>query len=364
MVSMVLPTAIMVIPSITIRFAQQDAWISVVLATGLVCLIALVIAALSQKFEGMTLFEYSGQIIGALPSKLLGLLYLWWLLHTNAIIIDEFAAFLCIAIMPDTPFMAFFLLGVTIAAFAVWQGVEVLARFNQILLPPIMAILIATFLLLTGEMKPCRLLPVLDASTFDLIRAAAAPTSWMGEIVCLSMFAPCITPPGAVRTVALRSTTTVGTFVLLSVLVNLLVLGPGPSSRFIFSTYNTLRVVSIANFLERVESAIVGMWVLSGFVKIGVFYYAAVVGSAKWLGLRDYRPLVAPVGVVLIGLAMLCRNIVDLLDFLTRVWPPYALVFEAVIPLVLLVIAALTNKKGVNSFGQETGTAGAGSSGG
>ena len=89
-------------------------------------------------------------------------------------------------------------------------------------------------------------------------------------------------------------------------------------------------------------------WVLGGFFKIGVFYYAAVLGSAQWLELRDYRSLVLPIGIILVALSILIHNgIVDLLDFLTRVWQPYALlVFEGGIPLVLLIVALARRKGG------------------
>ncbi|MGB9866355.1 MAG: GerAB/ArcD/ProY family transporter [Bacillota bacterium] len=357
MASLVLPTAIMVMPSITIQYARQDAWVSVLLATVFALLNSLVAVAFIQLFGGMSLFQATGQLLGFLPSKLLGALYLWWLLHTNALIIDEFAAFLCIAIMPDTPFLAFFILAIAVSAYAVWHGLEVLSRFNQLFLPFVLAILVGVFVLLAKEMRLQRILPLLDSSPFDVLRGAAGPLSWMGEIPCLLLLTPHMVKPKQIRLVALGSVLTVCAFMFLVVLLNLLVLGAGPSSLFIFSTYNAIRVVSIANFLERTESVVISMWMLSGFVKIGLFYYAAALGSAHLLGLKDYRPLVAPIGLVLLGLAMLCRNIVDLMDFIKRVWPPYALVFEAVVPLLLLTVALLKGRGG-NKVAKEAGPAG------
>ncbi len=58
------------------------------------------------------------------------------------------------------------------------------------------------------------------------------------------------------------------------------------------TTFNSVRLVSIANFLERLESVVLMAWILGGFIKVGVFYYAAVLGRAQWLGLKDYRSLV------------------------------------------------------------------------
>ena len=46
-------------------------------------------------------------------------------------------------------------------------------------------------------------------------------------------------------------------------------------------------------------------WMLGGFVKVGVFYYAAVLGSAQLFGLKDYRPLVLPAGTIVVALSIL-----------------------------------------------------------
>ena len=90
-------------------------------------------------------------------------------------------------------------------------------------------------------------------------------------------------------------------------------------------------------------------WVLGGFFKIGVFYYVAVLGSAQWFGLKDYRPLVLPVGIILLALSILLwdGSIVDMLHFIAKVWVPILLiVFEVVIPLLLLIVAMVRGKGG------------------
>jgi len=115
-----------------------------------------------------------------------------------------------------------------------------------------------------------------------------------------------------------------------------------------FPTLNGARVISIANFLERLEAVIIGVWITGGFVKVSVFYWAAVLGSAQVLDLKDYRLLVLPIGAVLVAMSILLHpSILDLLDFLDRVWPPYSLsTFEVGIPLLLLVTALVRGKGG------------------
>lgn len=350
MLSMVLPTAILTVPAITVKAARQDAWLSIIVATLAGLVIARLVVSLSLRFPGQTLFEYAEEILGKAPGKVLGFLYIWWFLHANALIVREFGVFLVTAVMPDTPIIVFHIIVVTVAAYAVRNGLEVLCRFNQLFIP-VTGLLVIVFILSTKDMKVARLLPVLDAGLVPILKGAVTPTSWLGEIVLFAMIIPFLNKPREAHRVATLSILLIGFFLMVSIMEALLIFGPNVTGHWIFPTFNAVRVVSIANFLERLESVIVAAWVLGGFVKVGVFYYAAVLGSAQWLDLKDYRPLVAPVGVIVVALSILLHEgIVDLLDFLGRVWPPYALiVFEVGIPLLLLIVALARGKGGKGS---------------
>ncbi|MHB1043165.1 MAG: GerAB/ArcD/ProY family transporter [Eubacteriales bacterium] len=347
MMTMVLPTAILTVPALTVKFARQDAWLSIIAATLAGLLIARLVVSLSLRFPGKTLFEYAEEILGRVPGKIVGLLYIWWFLHMNALVIREFGVFLVTAMMPETPIIVFHIVGVAVVAYMVRNGLEVLSRVNQLFIP-ITGLLVIIFILSTKDMKLVRLLPVFDAGLIPIVKGAAVPASWLGEIVTLTMIIPYLKKPKEAHRVAALSILLISFFLTASILEALLIFGPHVAGRWVFSTFNAVRVVSIANFLERLESVIMAGWVLGGFVKVGVFYYAAVLGSAQWLELKDYRPLVAPVGVILVALSILIHEgVVDLLDFLARVWPPYALiVFQVGIPLTLLIVALARGKGG------------------
>lgn len=347
MISMVLPTVILMVPSIVVNYAGQDAWLSLMLATLAGLLISWLVVSLSLRFAGKTLIEYAEEILGKVAGKIVGLLYIWWFLHLNSVVILEFGEFLSTATMPDTPIIIFHILVVAVAAYAVRNGLEVLSRFNQLILPIIGLFLVIIFILSAPNMKFVRLLPPFDAGMLSIVQGAAVPTSWLGEIVTLAMIIPFLNKPKEAYRIAFLSILLIGFFLTASVLMSLLIFGPDLTSAWIFPTFNSVRVISVANFLERLESLIIMIWVLGGIIKVGVFYYAAVLGSAQWFGLKDYKPLVTPVGVILVALAMLSHeSVVDLLDFIAMTWPPYALIFEAGFPLLLLLVALARGKRG------------------
>lgn len=348
MLSMMLPTAILTIPAVTVETARQDAWLSVIAATLAGLLIARLVVNLSLRFPGKTLVEYSEEILGKAPGKIVGFLYIWLFFpYIGSGTVREFGVFLVTAVMPDTPIIVFLIAVTAVAAYAVRNGLEVLCRFNQLFIPAT-GLLVIVFLLSTKDMKLTRLLPVFDAGLFPIVKGAVTPTMWLGEIVTLAMIIPYLNKPEKAHRIAVLSILLTGFFLTASILEAILIFGPNLTGHWVFPTFNATRVVSIANFLERLESVIVASWVLGGCIKAGVFYYAIVLGSAQWMGLRDYRPLVLPVGVVLVAFSILLHgeNNVEVLYYIPHVEVPFLLiVFEVGIPLVLLIIA-LARKEG------------------
>ncbi|MCL6450851.1 MAG: hypothetical protein K6T75_06125 [Acetobacteraceae bacterium] len=60
-------------------------------------------------------------------------------------------------------------------------GLEVLARFNQLFFPAA-GLLAVVFLLSAKDMRLERVLPLFDAGLVPVLKGAAAPASWLGEI--------------------------------------------------------------------------------------------------------------------------------------------------------------------------------------
>lgn len=96
----------------------------------------------------------------------------------------------------------------------------------------------------------------------------------------------------------------------------------------------------------RVDAFLVIIWLAGMLSKIGIFYFVAVLGAAQLLKLKDYKPLVLPMGVILTALsALVVGNTVEITQYIVSVFPPLAYLFEWVIPAVLLAVAVLRGFK-------------------
>lgn len=93
-------------------------------------------------------------------------------------------------------------------------------------------------------------------------------------------------------------------------------LGDDLAKSFTYPFFNIVRVVHVGDFLERIESIHVAIWVLGMFIKIAFYYYLIVLGLSQLFHLKDYKPLILPTGSIIISLSnVLGQNVVETREF-------------------------------------------------
>lgn len=341
-------------PGLTALEAGRDSWIAPLLATLPGIYLTLIIATLGKRFPGQTLIQYLQAILGAWPGKIFGLFYIFFFLHTNGVIVREFGELMVGLVMPRTPLIAFHAIILFLCAWAIRGGLEIPARVIEFTLPPIIIVFMMMILLNAQEMEIKNLLPVLENGIKPIIRSSLDPIGWRGEIILLAMVLPFLSRPEEGGRYTILAVIIIGIILAVDAAINTAVFGTAVP-HLTFPTFSLVRQVSVGNFLERIESLMVAIWVIGMFGKITLFYYAAVLGSAQLLNLKDYRPLVFPLGVLLAALSIhVAGNAQELVGYIIEGFPPFAYIFEYIIPTVLLAVAWA---RGLKSTGRK-GTAG------
>ncbi|RJQ28852.1 MAG: spore gernimation protein [Peptococcaceae bacterium] len=335
--------SLLFVPVFPVFHAGQDAWLSIILAAAGGMVMARLVVDLSLRFPGRTLFQFPEIILGKAAGKAVALLYLWWFFQNGTENYRVFISFLQVSFMPETPLMVFMVFGLTMAAYGAYYGLEVIARTNQLFLPFVLVSVVGLFLLSVPEMTVNNLLPVFEASMIHLVKSAAAPLAWFGEIITLAVLIPYLNRPQQAHRVALFGILGSAAIFEITVIGIMAIFSPALTTGYLFPVLNGARIIHLANFLERMELVLVVMWTIAGVMRVSLLHWVLALGSAQLLGLKDYRPLILPVGVILAALFMLIhKGVLEEYYFLAWVWPLYSLIiFEAGLPLLLLVVAAL-----------------------
>jgi spore germination protein KB len=129
-------------------------------------------------------------------------------------------------------------------------------------------------------------------------------------------------------------------------LIILFVLG-NQASTFLYPFFEAYRLVSLAGFIEHFDAFLLAMWMSIVFIKMCLFHYVTVLGSAQWLGLSDYKPLSLPIALILVAVGIwTAPNLTFLNSFFDGEAFLYSSLVQVVIPLGLLAVAAIRKMEG------------------
>ncbi len=324
---------------------NQDVWISELLSFPVHMLLVLPVYILSQRFKGCSIIQASEIIFGKI-GKIIGAMYTWFFLHMTAIVLRQFGEFLSSVPYPETPIIVFISSITLFAAFALRNGLEVISRVGEIVTPIVIGSIVLVVALVAKDMDLKVLKPVLEGGFIPVLYGGFIVATRTTEILFISMLLPYLNRRKLAKRVILVS------FILLTILAPIITIsvlatfGVQQTLNRTFPFFSTIRIISVANFLERIDALHLGIWVLGVFVKVAIYYYLTVLGAAQVLNLKDYRSIIIPIGTIIISLSILIADsqlqLREFISYKYSLW--YALFFILALPLFMLIVSALRGK--------------------
>jgi spore germination protein (amino acid permease) len=320
----------------------HDAWLAVILGLGEGLVIVWIYTALAKRFKDKTIVEINAQVFGKYLGKCISILFVWYIFHVGAIVLNSYTRFFKLEIYPNTPKTITLLLLMLVCASTVGRGIEVIARLGLILVPVIMMVLIVDTLLLIPNIDFNNLLPVLDMPIGKFLWAAQGAANFpFGQTVAFLMVLAFVDKPENETAAVSWGLILAGLFLTMAVARNAAVLGLMATITD-YPSFLVSQVIDVGDILTRLEVLVGINLIAMGFVKILILLYGSVLGLAQVFNLRSYRPIILPVGILMVILAL--TNIgssAEMFDFFTRGYPVYSFPFQVILPLIALIIAKL-----------------------
>ncbi len=337
-------TVLLLVPAITAKHAEQDMWLSPIWSSLSGFLAVFLAYKLNKLFPQNTLIEYSELILGKVLGKILGAVYLFFYLHLAGIIVREYGEFVSGTFLPHTPMLFIFGTMILVCAFAVYGGLEVMGRCSEIIVPVMLLFYLLIFFMLLKDFHIQNMFPLMENGITPSIIGSIVPQSWFSEYILISFFLPYLADQEKGLKWGMLSVTSVMFFMVLTNFTSLLLFGK-LTSRLTYPVMIATQYISIAQFLEHLESIVMAIWVAGTFIKITVFYYVVVLGTAQWLKLSDFRPIVFPIGLLLTVFGVWSApSLQELSHFLSTSAAFYFLSMQIIVPFLLLLIALIRTK--------------------
>lgn len=288
--------------------AGKDAWLSVLLSTALgTCLIAMFLI-LMRLHPGLTLVEWFPAQFGQWLGTPIAWFYMLMFLYNSSRTLGDVKDLIPTTILPDTPNWVILGVFMIAIAYALFSGIEVIARLGEIILPVLLVLFLVEIILVFGSdtIRIERLQPVVGEG-WGRIWKGIWPTGIQqsfAETLEFAMIWTLIKQPERIAKTTILATLLYG--ILLSTFDALAVLTFGEEvfSSSTYPLYRLVKIISIADFLENLDA--LGILYFLGFVffKVTLQMYGAIRGIQQLLYLRDSRVLVLPASIVVLFLGL------------------------------------------------------------
>jgi len=325
--------------------SKQDSWLAEILSVIFQFIMLYIILKLGVRFPQMEFTHYIKQISGRFLGSLIVIAYIWFFLFVSSVILREITSFAVAVIYTDTPPVVISVLIILTSSYIVSHGIEVIARTNEIALPIIIVQYLIGVSLLFPIINLDNFKPMLENGLMPVLKGAFVSSSDFIFVAFIAAVLPYVNKPRECRRGLAIGLAAAGMVILVPIIAAIGVMGPAVAQTTLYKGYMALRYISYAKFIEHLDNFGLAIFTLGQVIKITVFYYASCLMAGQLLGLRSYRPLIVPAGIIILVLSrVLFKNAAQLARFFITFWPVHNYVFELAIPLFLLLLAILRKK--------------------
>lgn len=346
MILAILQTGILTLPARLAGLAGSDAWLATTAGAVVALVGALVMIALALHFPRQNLIQYLPSLAGKGLGVALGLAYIvFWLLQA-ANLVRTFAEAVKQFLLPATPLEIIIIYMLLVVIYLVQVGIQPIARVSEILVPLVVLSILLVILPALQDLQLSNLLPVLADGPAPVLKGGLLVAGSFQGMAAALMLVPFLRPPQKAPRAVITGVGLAALFYILQILLALGVFGSETARTLIWGTVSLAKTVRIpAGFVERFDILFVGFWVAVAFASLGINYYLASLGLASLMGFRDHRAWVYPLLPLVYFVAMLPRNLAQVLGAEGRL-ALLAVVFLYILPASLLLLARLQGRGG------------------
>ena len=282
--------------------AKRNAWIVVLIGMFIGIVVMLFYFYLISLLPGKNLFEIFEYCFKRPIAICLTVLYVTYFIYVSCRVIRDFGELISSAILPLTPTEVVILTLMLVIGYILYMGIEVLGRTSEIFTPytfGFMGILFI-FLYAGGNIQLFNIEPILAIKPHVMAHAIFPSIAVFpyGELIAFTVILANVTDFKYSKIVCLMGVAIASLILAISVFLIIVTLGENTAIRSNFPLLSAARLVSIGEFIERIDAIVVFMMMLGILIKSSVFMYGGLKGL-EYIFKRPFRYFSIPVACII-----------------------------------------------------------------
>lgn len=325
--------------------ANQDFWVSYVFVIIITLFVFFVYSRIISLFPQKNLLDINKFLFGKIAGSIIYGSYVFYAFSLGVFVTRHFTEFIQISSLPETPQYAFAICIILVSIYIVKNGIETLGRWSLFSLPIIIFIFLFTIFFSVYLFNPGNLKPIFQ-SDFSLIADGTFNSFSLpfGESVIFLLLLDSLQNGKKSLKVFYISMAIGVTIIMLAIFRNILVLGVENNKLLVNPSVSAVSIIQIRSFVERMEVITTMIFIICGLAKVTICLMGACRGTAKLLKLDSDRPVIAPLGLLML---MLSCNVFENLSHIIEWFNVYRVFFlpiQIIFPLVTWITAEIKIK--------------------
>lgn len=285
----------------------RDGWMAVLPAFAVTIPYGLMVLSLSAQYPHENLLQISEKFFGKWIGKIIGFIYILISGYYGGLALAVIGVIYEQSVMPLTPRWVFYLGGLLLVFYLVNSGIEVFARFSEVVFPVIVIALVLSVGLLIPRIEQGELLPILSEGLkplfFGSLRVVPFSMAYILFLAGILTFLPTGKQElGQLKTGLWRAVFWVGILNTLVALMQILIFGPTETIRLAFGILVLGKMVEISRTVSGIESLFLGVWLGALVIKSSAFFFMTTWGIETVFKLKGLKWRLA-VSAVFLGIA-------------------------------------------------------------
>jgi len=285
----------------------RDGWMAILPAFALTIPYGLMVLSLSAQYPQKNLLQISEKLFGKWIGKIIGFIYILISGYYGGLVLAMIGLTYVQAVMPLTPLWIFYLGGLLLVFYLVNSGIEVFARFSEVILPVIVIGLFLNMILSIPRIEQGSLLPILSEGLKPLFPAALRVIPFSMEYSLFLAGILTFLPTGKqelaqLKTGIWRAVFLVGILDMLVTLIQVLVFEPTETIRLVYGILTLGNMVEAGKTVAGVGSLFMGVWLGALVIKVSAFFFMTTWGIETVFKLKGLKWRLA-VSAVFLGIA-------------------------------------------------------------
>ncbi len=290
--------------------------------------------------------DVTRRLLGKIGTWVVVLYYVAAFLFNAASLLRQFAESTLLTALPFLDFHLAIFSYATVAALAIYWGIEGLARAAYATLPFGFGAFIVLFALLIPTFNVHNLLPWQGTGVWRVIKEGLRHAGASTGAMILVIMAPMFQNFQTLRTATVFGMIIGGAMRTSLVLVFILVFGVQVGREKVIPFYEMARLVYLSRFIQHIEALFIIMWVIAGVFSIAASMYASLYLLVRLFKLPAMQPIIPVVTVILVELAQWQPDVGSVIKLDNQAIVTWLNIGIYVIPTILIIATFWQRKRG------------------